>query len=419
MTMTAPGIEQARNVELVAYHDLNGRPGFKMAMQVVDGRWYLHVAHLWDPGWGVVDVTDPRRPSVSHFEPWRKNTWTIQVQVADGLMVCALEAIAAGAPFAETVAWGFEPSGPPHEAGILLWDVLTPTAPKLVSHFNTGGSGTHRNFYVGGRYAYLAAGVEGFAGNILVIADLSDRAHPVEVGRWWFPGQWLAGGEAGTPGVSLHGPAYVDDGLAYLPYGKAGMVIVDVSDPTRPRFVSRVSFGDLGGFIGLHTVLPIPRRKLAVVNSEAILEDGLDFANYAAVVDIADARKPRIMSLFPTPAPEPGMPYRNFVAKGGRFGPHNQHMPHHQPHLMPVDNLVHMTYFNAGLRVYDISDPYMPTEVGHFVPADPTVRRGPLPTKLVTQSEDVLVDARGYIYVTDKNHGLLVLRYVGPGAPSA
>jgi hypothetical protein len=28
----------------------------------------------------------------------------------------------------------------------------------------------------------------------------------------------------------------------------------------------------------------------------------------------------------------------------------------------------------------------------------------------VTQSEDVLVDRRGYMYVTDKNHGLHILR---------
>ena len=39
---------------------------------------------------------------------------------------------------------------------------------------------------------------------------------------------------------------------------------------------------------------------------------------------------------------------------------------------------------------------------------------GPLvPEPLVTQSEDVLVDARGNAYLTDKNHGLFVARYVG------
>jgi hypothetical protein len=31
-------------------------------------------------------------------------------------------------------------------------------------------------------------------------------------------------------------------------------------------------------------------------------------------------------------------------------------------------------------------------------------------TALVTQSEDVLVDARGYIYLSDKNQGLYILR---------
>jgi hypothetical protein len=36
-----------------------------------------------------------------------------------------------------------------------------------------------------------------------------------------------------------------------------------------------------------------------------------------------------------------------------------------------------------------------------------------LPRTLVAQSEDVLVDRRGYIYLTDKNHGLYVLRLAG------
>ena len=41
-------------------------------------------------------------------------------------------------------------------------------------------------------------------------------------------------------------------------------------------------------------------------------------------------------------------------------------------------------------------------------------RYGPLPTRLVAQSEDVLVDARGYIYLTEKNQGLWILQYNGP-----
>ncbi len=37
-------------------------------------------------------------------------------------------------------------------------------------------------------------------------------------------------------------------------------------------------------------------------------------------------------------------------------------------------------------------------------------------SKLVTEVEDVLVDRRGYIYITDKNQGLWILRYTGEAA---
>jgi hypothetical protein len=40
------------------------------------------------------------------------------------------------------------------------------------------------------------------------------------------------------------------------------------------------------------------------------------------------------------------------------------------------------------------------------------------PRDLVTQTEDVLVDTRGYIYVTDKQWGLWILRYTGLDQPT-
>jgi len=74
------------------------------------------------------------------------------------------------------------------------------------------------------------------------------------------------------------------------------------------------------------------------------------------------------------------------------------------------DDLLFMTWFNAGMRIFDISDHLLPREVGYFVPPVPTERRGLLPKKLVPQSEDVVVDARGCIYISDKNHGVYILR---------
>ena len=87
----APGVLEQRGVELVGYHDLAGRPGFKLAMQRHGDRWYLYLGHLWHRGWSIVDVTDPRLPRLCRFLEGPRDTWTIQVQVAAGRMVTALE----------------------------------------------------------------------------------------------------------------------------------------------------------------------------------------------------------------------------------------------------------------------------------------------------------------------------------------
>src|SRR3990170_2249386 len=79
-----------KNFEWVGYHDLEGRPALKIAMQVVKDRWYLYLGHFWTKGWSIVDVTDPSKPEYLKFIPGPENTSTAQVQVADGIMVPAL-----------------------------------------------------------------------------------------------------------------------------------------------------------------------------------------------------------------------------------------------------------------------------------------------------------------------------------------
>ena len=117
--------------------------------------------------------------------------------------------------------------------------------------------------------------------------------------------------------------------------------------------------------------------------------------------------------------PPKGAPYTDFCDKGGRFGPHNTNLEYHLPDVEKQGDLIYLTYFNAGLRIYDIKNPNLPTEVGWFIPPAPTRRYGPLPyDKLVNQTEDVLVDTRGNIYISDKNWGIFVLRYTGPGQPA-
>lgn len=411
-----PGKAFSKGFEMVGYTDLQGRPGFKMALHRVPAnattgageRWYLYTAQFWCSGFSIVEVTDPSAPRFVRYVEGTPNTWTLQVQIADGRMITSMERIMPG--------WGDTP-GAPYGEGFLIWDLADPEDPKQLGHYKTGGKGTHRNFYSGGRYVHATALPEGYEGHIYQIVDISDPANPREVSRWWRKGQWTAGGETDAPAdTALHGGAYVKGDRAYLPYSGGGFVILDISDVTKPTMISDLPFSPpFASRIAVHTALPLMGRPLVVVNSEAIAERCDEPLQFAAIIDVAVETRPRLISLFPLPIPPEDAPYKSFAHRPGRFGPHNQHQPQYQDILYQDENTVFITWFNAGLRVYDISIERQPQEIGYFIAPDPLVQRGPLPkTGLVTQSEDVLVDARGNIFVSDKNHGIYVLRFKRP-----
>jgi len=74
--------------------------------------------------------------------------------------------------------------------------------------------------------------------------------------------------------------------------------------------------------------------------------------------------------------------------------------------------LVYVAYFAGGLRVVDISDPFKPREVGYYVP-DTNEKTKPR-LKKVIQTNDVDLDYRGLIYITDRaGSGLHILEYTG------
>ncbi|HXG40572.1 MAG TPA: hypothetical protein VNJ28_06485 [Candidatus Limnocylindrales bacterium] len=411
---TIPAPVELDGLQVVGYTDVAGRPAFKLAIQRFGDRWFLFTGHLWHRGWSIVDVTDPTAPRPVGFLPGPANTWTAQVNVADGLLLGGLARI--------PPRWGGDPDAP-HDESVIVVDVGVPERPRPIGRLELGGTGSHRNFWAGGRYAYLATNERGFAHYSLRVVDLGDPSRPTVVGRFWLPGQGPGEARPGDEaGISLHGPAYVVGDRAYLSYGGAGVVILDVSDPTAPRLVSRFSVSPpfKGGLFGagVHTARPLPRRGLLVANGEAHAERCQEALSFAGILDVADERQPRLVSVLPLPLPPAGAEYRSYCDKGGRFGPHNQHLPQGHPDHEDRDDLVYLTWFNAGLRVYDISDPRAPCEIARFVPPDPVRRYGPLPeTALVAQSEDVLVDRRGFIYVSDKNQGVFVLHLIArPGA---
>jgi hypothetical protein len=410
---------QASNMKPIGYSELDGRGGaFKMVVRHVGDRWYLYSGHEWHRGWTILDVTDAANPKFVKFVPGIDNTNSINIELHDNIVLTALQK--------KQTAWGGDPNRP-NDEGVLIWDVSDPVNWKQLSHWKTGATGIHRIGYPGGKYASLAATMPGFRGQILVFLDISDPRNPKEAGRWWMPGQ-KEGEVPPRSDASFHGPAMIsDDGkTAYLGYGPA-VVILDITDISKPKLIGELTISPPFGGLPAHDVLPIPGKQMLYVHGEGTgggdEPDGPAACTapltLSAMIDIKDPKKPRLMSIFPNPVPPPGLPYTDFCDKGARFGPHNTNLEYHLPDVEKQADLIYVTFFNAGLRIYDIKDPRSPKEVGWFVPPTPTKRYGPIPYgKLVSQTEDVIVDTRGNIYISDKNWGIFILRYTGPGEPA-
>jgi hypothetical protein len=408
VTIADPIPEGARgeNIEAVGYMDAPNASPFKMSLLQSGDRWYMYTSNFFHRGWAIFDVTDPTDPTMVKFIDGPANTSTWQLDIADNLMITSYDAV--------PTSWGGDPDQPHAPEAILIWSLEDPVNPKQIGSFTTGG-GTHRNGYFGGDYVHLSANLPGYQGELYMIVDISDPANPVEVGRFATAG--MKDGDT-TPYDQgrLHGPADVRGDTAFLPMGGSGFIIANIEDPANIEEISRLDFGPLFGptHLSVHTTTPYLEKGLAIVNSEAIAENCGEALNFAGLVDIADLAAPRLLSAFPMPQPPAREPLDYFCTRGGRFGPHNQNQLQHNPSVENQTDRVYMTYFNGGLRIFDISTPVNPQEVGWFLPPDPTTRRGPLPRgELVLQSEDVLVDTRGYIYVSHKNQGIWVMRYTG------
>jgi hypothetical protein len=376
--MTSQLDAESKGLSAIGHHDLDGRGD---GMQVLREGDALYVGHFGVSGAGtsILDASDPTDLRLVAQLDAPGGTHTHKVQVADGLLLVNHEQFRGGSPFS---------------AGMAVYDLADPFAPRQIGWFDSGGKGVHRIVWTGGDHAYVSATPEGFNDRIWVIVDMTDPTRPTETGRWWWPGQWVAGGEEPTWPEGRRYAAHhalLDGDTAYLGYGDAGMVVLDVHDRAKP-----VVLADLGWEPGgdTHTCLPLEGRDLVVVTDETV-DNSVGSDHLVRVVDVADPTDPRVVSVCPPPVGD-------YTERPLRFGPHNTH--ENRPGSYRSNQLVFVTYFNAGLRVYDTADPERPVEIAHWLPALP-------PGQDAVQMNDVFVAADLDVYVTDRvNGGVYVVR---------
>lgn len=407
--MSLPPVRLENNLRLVGHHGFDDFPnvGEGFAMKIGDGgRRYLYVAHDRAPGaFSVLEVTDPSAPQLLFQLPTehgdvRANSLALYEDV---LLVAK-----------QPEKFGLQP------AGFHVYDVSKPDQPVEISFFDTSGphsKGVHRVSFMDGRYAHISTGSADFEPKqdpkdhqFYMIVDLEDPAKPVEVGRWWLPGQRKGDTEEYVRhtkhdfGFRVHHtmvyPQRPD--RAYLGYIDAGLIILDISDKSAPKFISRLDYHPpLHGFT--HTIVPLFDRGIAVVSDEATGDAGTDWPKRYWIMDITEEDNVVMLSTFPVPDD-----FEDLHAVGGRIGAHNLHENELLPGSAQLVNTAVATWFSAGLRVYDIRDPFTPKEIAAFLPETPEGQRG-------CRISDVFVDDRGYIYAGDRaKGGLYILEYDGP-----
>ena len=408
-----PPPDYARNMRLIGHSDQGGRGD---GLQVMVHRGYAYVAHPWSNGFSIIDVSDPRRPGEALFFAGPPKTWTIHLQTHGDLLLVAHELdLFANVTFEDEKTYYSRAMGATvgarerqWSAGVAIYDLTQPQAPRQIGFFPIEGVGVHRIWYDGGSYAYVSALIDGFSDYILLMLDIADPTQPREVGRYWLPGMNLAAGERPTWAenrrFALH-HALVAGDKAYACWRDGGLTVLDIAEKSAPQLIVHRNWSPpYGG--GTHSALPLPDRDLLIVADEAVADNEGDGRKYVWVFDNREPANPISISTFPTPTET------NYVVKGAHFGPHNLH--ENREGSFQSSTLIFATWQNAGVRAFDISNPYAPKEVGALVPAAPTrmIDRRPGRPQVI-QSADVFVDARGLIYVTDYNAGLSILEFGG------
>ncbi len=385
-------------MRLISHDTLKGFGGIGegMSLQVTGGRRIMWLAHESAPkNFTGVDVTDLRHPRVIvQTELPHRNVRSNSLEVCGNLMAVAYQ----------TSTHGLQP------AGIELFDISVPEAPRSVSFFDCSGPasrGVHQVWFVDGKTIHFAGGAADFTPRNLLddqpyrILDVSDPVRPRELGRWWYPG--TAEGDAAPPpprhptfdsGIRAHNtnvfPEHPD--RAYVGYLDGGAFVLDISDLSDIKTVTHWNpHPPFPGFT--HTVLPLFGRDLLVVSDECVHDDGRDWPKLVWLLDYRLPGNPVPIGTLPLP------PVEEHMYRGGRYGAHNLHENRPGPSFRS-ETILFGTYFNGGVRVHDIGDAFQPKEIAFYVPEKPETSTAPS-----SQINDVYVDENRVIYIADRFGG--------------
>ncbi|WP_458188439.1 LVIVD repeat-containing protein [Haladaptatus sp. NG-WS-4] len=285
----------------------------------------------------------------------------------------------------------------PGPGGVAFYDVKNPAKARQTSFYNAN-AGVH-NFFIDGDLAYLVINEPQYVdsngdgevdqgrlfGNTgIEIVDISDPARPARAGRWLLRDDRPKFARAG---INNSHDLFVQDDLAYVAYWDAGVVVLDVSDPSDVRVVSQFGAApeatkqirpfDLGGDPGYidtvfpnrrfnalpgnaHYVQPSPDGDLVYVGAETFLDEpgGID------IWDASNLDSPEMVGTIEAPGGR-----MDEGAGGVMLDPEDPAVLRRlsTSHNFDVTaDTLYTSWYGGGVRVFDVGDPSSPSEVATY-----------------------------------------------------
>lgn len=278
--------------------------------------------------------------------------------------------------------------------GIVILDVTDPSDVSVISEYNNGLTGGVHNAFIYKNHVFAVNN-----GRRYDIIDISDPSNPTTVSRF----------ELDTPGHAVH-DVWVENGIAYSSNWDDGVVAVDVGSTPNANSPDQHSAG-AGSFKN-----PVKLGSYAYPsgwNHAAFPFKSKSTGDFYVIA--GDEAFPNGLYVQDKPTVPAG--WIHFVKfEGGWDSPREvarYQVPEAGTHNFWVkDDTLYIAYYNAGLRVVDISGELMGNlyeqgrEIAHYVP---THHEGRIPNAPMTWGPQPY---KGYIFVSDWNSGLWAFKLV-------
>ena len=259
--------------------------------------------------------------------------------------------------------------------GITTVDVSDPANPEELAFYqNRDADGVH-NSYLSGDTVYMTIsadrvtddGIRFFGNTGVEIVDVSDPANPTHAATWYLYEELP---DYANAGINPNHDLYEQDGLLYNAFWDAGIVVLDVSDPSSPEFVTQFGAAERGDEVippvgdpdfefpidryyagegNAHYVQPSPDGDYTFVGDEKFPADDVT-SEYGGIriFDTSDL---------------------DDVEQVGYIAPPDVDVGLRTSHNFDVTaNRLHTSWYNGGVRVFDITDPSDPTELYTYNP---------------------------------------------------